>query len=55
MRRAAQQEECDCEEQQFASSCLISPHFAAGAVNVGRGAASFLATESTGAVLKPDW
>ena len=33
---------------QSASSCLISPHFAAGAVGVGRGAASFLATESTG-------
>ena len=38
---------------QFASSCLISPHFAAGAVGVGRGAASFLATESTGTVLIP--
>ena len=38
---------------QSASSCLISPHFAAGAVGVGRGAASFLATESTGAVLIP--
>ena len=36
---------------QSASSCLISPHFAAGAVGVGRDAASFLATESTGAVL----
>ena len=32
---------------QSASSCLISPHFAAGAVGVGRGAASFLVTEST--------
>ena len=38
---------------QSASSCLISPHFAAGAVGVGRGAASFLATESTGTVLIP--
>ena len=38
---------------QSASSCLISPHFAAGAVGVGRGAASFLATESTGTVLLP--
>ena len=37
---------------QSASSCLISPHFAAG-VGVGRGAASFLATESTGTVLIP--
>ena len=36
---------------QSASSCLISPHFAASAVGVGRGAASFLATESTGTVL----
>ena len=40
---------------QSASSCLISPHFGAGAVGVGRGAASFLslATESTGTVLIP--
>ena len=38
---------------QFASSSLISPHFAAGAVEVGRGAASFLATESIGTVLIP--
>ena len=38
---------------QSASSCFISPHFAAGAVGVGRGAASFLATESTGTVLIP--
>ena len=38
---------------QSASSCLISPHFAAGAVGVGRGAASFLATESTGTAIKP--
>ena len=38
---------------QSASSCLISPHFVAGAVGVGRGAASFLATESTGTVLIP--
>ena len=38
---------------QSASSCLISPHFAAGAVGAGRGAASFLATESTGTVLIP--
>ena len=38
---------------QSASSCLISPHFAAGAVGVGRGAASFLATKSTGTVLIP--
>ena len=38
---------------QSASSSLISPHFAAGAVGVGRGAASFLATESTGTVLIP--
>ena len=38
---------------QSASSCLISPHFAAGAVGVGRGAASFLATESTGTALIP--
>ena len=38
---------------QSASSCLISPHFAASAVGVGRGAASFLATESTGTVLIP--
>ena len=38
---------------QSASSCLISPHFAADAVGVGRGAASFLATESTGTVLIP--
>ena len=38
---------------QSASSRLISPHFAAGAVGVGRGAASFLATESTGTVLIP--
>ena len=38
---------------QSASSCLISPHFAAGAVGVGRSAASFLATESTGTVLIP--
>ena len=36
---------------QSASSCLISPHFAA--VGVGSGAASFLATESTGTVLIP--
>ena len=36
---------------QSASSSLISPHFAAGAVGVGHGAASFLATESTGTVL----
>ena len=35
------------------SSCPISPHFAAGAVGVGRGAASLLATESTGTVLIP--
>ena len=38
---------------QSASSCLISPHFADGAVGVGRSAASFLATESTGTVLIP--
>ena len=38
---------------QSASSCPISPHFAAGAVGVGRVAASFLATESTGTVLIP--
>ena len=40
---------------QSASSCLISPQFAAGAVDVGvgRGAASFFATESTGTVLIP--
>ena len=38
---------------QSASSCLISPHFAAGAVGARRGAASFLATESTGTVLIP--
>ena len=38
---------------QSASSCLISPHFAAGAVGVSRSAASFLATESTGTVLIP--
>ena len=40
---------------QSASSCLglISSHFAAGAVGVGRGAASFLATKSTGTVLIP--
>ena len=40
---------------QSASSWLISPHFAAGAVEVGvgRGAASFLATESTGTDLIP--
>ena len=38
---------------QSASSCLISPHFAAGAVGVGGGAASFLATKSTGTVLIP--
>ena len=38
---------------QSASSCLISLHFAAGADGVGRGAASFLATESTGTVLIP--
>ena len=40
-------------DSQSASSCLISPHFAAGPVGVGRGAASFLATESTGTVLIP--
>ena len=38
---------------QSASSCVISPHLAAGAVGVSRGAASFLATESTGTVLIP--
>ena len=40
---------------QSASSCLISPHFAAGAVGVSRGAPSFLATctESTVTVLIP--
>ena len=38
---------------QSASSRLISPHFAAGAVGAGRSAASFLATESTGTVLLP--
>ena len=38
---------------QAASSCLISPHSAAGAVGVGRGAASFSATESSGTVLIP--
>ena len=36
---------------QSTSSCLISPHFVAGAIGVGRGAASFLATESTGTTL----
>ena len=40
-------------DSQSASSCPISPHFAAGAVGVGRGAASSLATESTGTVLLP--
>ena len=38
---------------QTTSSRLISPHFAAGAVGVGRGAASFLATESARTVLIP--
>ena len=38
---------------QSASSCPISPQFTAGAVRVGRGAASFLATESTRTVLIP--
>ena len=38
---------------QAASSCPISPHFAAGAVGVGCGAATSLATESTGTVLVP--
>ena len=38
---------------QSTSSCPISPHFTAGAVRVGRGAASFLATKSTGTVLIP--
>ena len=38
---------------QSTSSCLLSPHFEAGAVGVGRGAASFLPTESTGTVLIP--
>ena len=38
---------------QSGSSCLISPHFVAGAFGVGRGAASFLATENTGTVLIP--
>ena len=37
--------------RQPTSSCPIIPHFAAGAVRVGRGAASFLATESIGTVL----
>ena len=38
---------------QSASSCLTSPLFAAGAVEPGHGAASFLATESTVTVLIP--
>ena len=38
---------------QSASCSLISPHFAAGAVGVGRSAASFLATEGTGTVPIP--
>ena len=40
-------------DSRSASSCLISPHFAASAVEVGCGAASFLTTERTGAVLMP--
>ena len=38
---------------QSASPWLISPHFAAGAVGARCGAASFLATESTGTALIP--
>ena len=38
---------------QSVLSCPTSPHFAAGAVGVGCGAASFLATKRTGTVLIP--
>ena len=38
---------------QSPSSCPISPHFEAGAVGVGSGGGSFLATKGTGTVLIP--
>ena len=40
-------------DSQCASSCLINPHFEAGAVDVCRCAASFLVTEITDTVLRP--